>query len=261
MAVGTLPIFTGHNVRLDDGTQTLPSIGYTMDEHPVTRCVKRLVHMLYPDGFQGKTVIDVGCLEGGFTTEFARMGMIATGVEVRESNYSNCLFVRDQVDLPNLDFIHGDAVDIAKFGQFDIFFVSGLLYHLDKPRKFLEDVAANCRKALILCTHITHAAGNKASQIYSLSELCENEGLFGRWYSEHGDMPRNELDLMRWASWSNKKSFWIQREYLLHLLKDIGFDLVFEQFDGMEDILGDMTQGFYHEADRVMLVAIKSGSY
>jgi 2-polyprenyl-3-methyl-5-hydroxy-6-metoxy-1,4-benzoquinol methylase len=121
MVIETSPIFTAHNVRLDDGTQTFPSIGYTMDQNPVTRCVRRILHTLYPDGLQGKTVIDVGCLEGGFATEFARMGMMATGVEVRESNYNNCLYVRDRVNLPNLHFIQGDAVDIAEFGQFDVF--------------------------------------------------------------------------------------------------------------------------------------------
>ena len=45
----------------------------------------------------------------------------------------------------------------------------------------------------------------------------------------------------------------------MQLLQCIGFDLVFEQFDCMEDIVADMTQGFYHKIDRVMLVAIKSG--
>jgi SAM-dependent methyltransferase len=259
MVIEPFPRFTAHNVRLDDGTQTFPSIGYTMDQNPVTRCVQRLLHTLYSDGLKGKTLIDVGCLEGGFTTEFARMGMTATGVEVRESNYKNCLYVRDRVNLPNLNFIQGDAVDIAKFGQFDVFFVSGLLYHLDRPRKFLEDVARNCRKALVLWTHVTHAEDNEASQTYMLSELCESEGLVGRWYSEHGDIPQSELDQLKWASWDNKKSFWIQKEYLLQLLQCIGFDLVFEQFDCMEDIVADMTQGFYHKIDRVMLVAIKSG--
>jgi 2-polyprenyl-3-methyl-5-hydroxy-6-metoxy-1,4-benzoquinol methylase len=135
MAVDTSPKFTAHNVRLDDGTQTFPSIGPTMDLNPVTRCVRRLLHTLYGGNFQDKTIIDVGCLEGGFATEFARMGMIATGVEVRDSNYNNCLYVRDRVNLPNLRFIKGDANDIAQFGQFDVFFVSGLLYHIDKPTK------------------------------------------------------------------------------------------------------------------------------
>jgi hypothetical protein len=163
------------------------------------------------------------------------------------------------VSLPNLNFIQGDATDITNFGKFDVFFVSGLLYHLDKPRRFLEDVAANCGKALVLWTHVTQAEENQASGTYTLSELCENEGILGRWYSEHGDIPQAELDELRWASWDNKKSFWIQKEYLLQLLKDIGFDLVLEQFDCMDDIVSDMTQGFYRKIDRVMLVAIKSG--
>lgn len=259
MKVEALPKFTAHNIRLDDGTQTLPSLGFTMDQHPVTRCVRRLLHILYPAGVQGKTAIDVGCLEGGFATEFARMGMTVTGLEVRESNYNNCIFVRNRLALPNLSFTKGDANDITKLGEFDLFFVSGLLYHLDRPRRFLEAIAQNCRRALVLWTHVAHAEQNEAARTYSLSGLCENEGLRGRWYPEHGDIPQSELDQLKWASWTNEKSFWIQIEYLLQLLKSFGFDLVFEQFDCMDDILGEMTKGFYKKIDRVMLVAIKSG--
>lgn len=259
MSVTTETKFTAHNVRLDDGTETFPSIGYTMDKNPVTRGVKRVLTALYPDGMAGKSIIDVGCLEGGFATEFARMGMTATGVEVRESNYKNCLYVKNHVNLPNLNFIQGDAVDIAKFGYFDVFFVSGLLYHLDRPRQFLEDVARNCGKALIIWTHVTHADETPACKTYSLSDLAQNEGLNGRWYPEHGDIPADELNQLKWASWDNKASFWVQKEYLLQLLKEIGFDLVFEQFDCLDDIIGDMTEGFYNKIDRVMLVAVKTG--
>jgi SAM-dependent methyltransferase len=259
MAADSVHTFTAHNVLLDDGTQTLPSVGFTMDQHPIIRCMRRLLHVLFPDGLDGKTIIDVGCLEGGFATEFARMGMDSTGLEIRESNYNNCLFVHSRVNLPNLRFIRGDANDIAQFGPFDIFFVSGLLYHLDTPRKFLEEVASNCRRALVLWTHITHAERNKASQTYTLSDLSENEGLHGRWYSEHGDIGLSDLDQLKWASWANKRSFWIQKEFLLQLLKEIGFDIVLEQFDCMDDIIGDMTEGFYNQIDRVMLVAVKSG--
>ena len=251
--------FTAHNVRLDDGTETLPSMGFTMDLHPITRSVKRLLTVLYPDGLAGKTIIDVGCLEGGFATEFARIGLHATGVEVRDSNYQNCLYVRERVDLPNLTFLQGNANDIAQYGQFDVHFVSGLLYHLDNPRKFLEDVARNCRKALILWTHVTQAEPNEASKTYNLSALTENEGLHGRWYPEHDELPEDRLEKLKWASWENPRSFWIQKEYLLHLLREIGFDLVFEQFDCLDSIVDEMMDGFYHKIDRVTLVAVKSG--
>jgi hypothetical protein len=130
---------------------------------------------------------------------------------------------------------------------------------MEHRRKFLEAIAQNCRKVLVLWTHVAHAEQNEAAKTYSLSGLCENEGLRGRWYPEHGDIPQSELDQLKWASWANEKSFWIQIEYLLQLLKSLGFDLVFEQFDCMDDILSDMTRGFYKKIDRVMLVAIKSG--
>jgi SAM-dependent methyltransferase len=259
MSDETGPKFTAHNVRLDDGTETFPSIGYTMDRNPVTRGVKRVLTALYPQGLQGKTIIDVGCLEGGFATEFARMGLSATGVEVRESNYQNCLYVKEHVNLPDLRFLQGDAADISKFGRFDVFFVSGLLYHLDQPRKFIEDVAQNCGKALIIWTHVTHAEETEACKTYALSDLEQNEGLSGRWYPEHGDIPADELNKLKWASWNNKSSFWVQKEYLLQLLKEVGFDLVFEQFDCLDDIISDMTEGFYNKIDRVMLVAVKTG--
>ena len=259
MSADATPKFTAHNVRFDDGGETFPSIGYTMDQNPVTRSVKRVLTAIFPQGFAGKTIIDVGCLEGGFATEFARMGLDATGVEVRDSNYQNCLYVKERANLPNLHFIQGDAVDISKFGYFDVFFVSGLLYHLDRPRAFLEDVARNCGKALIIWTHVAHAERTEACKTYNLSDLQENEGLAGRWYPEHGDIPTEDLNDLKWASWSNNASFWVQKEYLLQLLKEIGFDLVFEQFDCLDDIIGDMTDGFYNKIDRVMLVAIKTG--
>jgi SAM-dependent methyltransferase len=251
--------FTAHNIRLDDGTSTITSDAGSMDEHALTLGVKRVLHVLYPEGLTGKTIVDVGCLEGGYTTAFARMGMTATGIEVRDSNFKNCIYVRDRVNLPNLNFIQGDANDIAKFGAFDVFFVSGLLYHLDRPRQFLEQVAQNCRKALILWTHISHAHQSEASRHYNLSPLAENERLHGRWYADHDDVSKDTLDgQLKWASWGNNRSFWIQKEFLLDLLREIGFDLVFEQFDQMEEIVTHMT-GEYNKFGRVVLVAVKTG--
>jgi SAM-dependent methyltransferase len=250
--------FTAHNIRLDDGSETYPSLGVTMDRHPVMLSVSSLLKAIFPDGLEGRSVIDVGCLEGGYATEFARLGMASTGLEVRDSNYANCLYVKSRTSFPNLTFVQGDANDIARYGQFDVFFVNGLLYHLDRPRAFLEAVAANCNKALILHTHVSYGHQTPAAQTYHLSDLAENEGLSGRWYHEHDGMSAADLDKFKWTSWENKRSFWIQKEYLLGLLKQIGFDLVFEQFDGMGDIVTELTSGSYRQMDRSVFVAIKS---
>ncbi len=252
--------FTAHNIRLDDGSETYPPLGITMDRHPITLSVAAMLRTVFADGLAGKSVIDVGCLEGGYATEFARLGMASTGLEVRDSNYANCLYVKQRTNFPNLTFIKGDANDIGKYGRFDVFFVNGLLYHLDRPRAFLEAVAANCNKILFLQTHVSYAHQTPAAQLYSLSEMTENEALVGRWFHEHGDISEQALDQIKWTSWANHRSFWIQKEHLLGLLKQIGFDLVFEQFDWMGDIVTEMTSGSYPQIDRGMFVAIKTGS-
>lgn len=250
--------FTAHNIRLEDGTETFPSLGVTMDQHPITLSAVGLFRTVFPGGLEGRSVVDVGCLEGGYATEFARVGMDSTGLEVRDSNFAACLYVKGRTNFPNLHFIQGNANDIAGYGEFDAFFVNGLLYHLDRPRAFLEAVARNCRKVMIVNTHVSYIHRTEGANIHSLSEICENEGLKGRWFSEHGDISQDELNRLKWASWANKKSFWVQKEHLIGLIKQIGFDLVFEQFDWMGNAITEHAMGVQRNIDRVTLVGIKS---
>lgn len=261
--IGTIALppadgFTAHNIRLDDGTETYPAAGWLMSENGIFQAVHRLLDVVYPEGLQGRSIVDIGCLEGGFTTEFARLGMIATGIEVRGSNYRNCLRVKAGTNLPNLHFIKDDATNIGDYGPFDAAFVCGLLYHLDKPKQFLADVAAACRRVLFLETHVAYAETTAAIDLYKLSDVMENEGLQGRWFPEYDAVTPEQLDRLKWAAWANNKSFWIQKEYLLQLLRDLGFDLVLEQFDCDNDIVGQLTTGWRRTHGRVLLVGIKS---
>jgi SAM-dependent methyltransferase len=219
-----------------------------------------MLRLVYPDGLHGKSIVDIGCLEGGYSTEFARLGMIATGIEVRQFHYRNCLRVKAGTDLPNLKFIRDDAVNIRRCGPFDAVFATGLLYHLDRPAQFLADSAQVRRRVIFLEGHVARAEPTPSIRLYNLSDMTENEGLRGRWYPEHDNPPMDQLDLIKWASWSNNRSFWIQREYLAQLLKDLEFDIVLEQFDCEADIVGSFDTGYRKVQDRVLLVGIKSGN-
>jgi 2-polyprenyl-3-methyl-5-hydroxy-6-metoxy-1,4-benzoquinol methylase len=250
--------FTAHNILLDDGTQTYPAAGYLMSQNGILLAAQRILRLVYPDGLAGKSIVDIGCLEGGFTTEFARLGMNATGIEVRESNYRNCLRVKAGTSLPNLTFIRDDAANIKHHGPFDVCFVCGLLYHLDEPRKFLTNAADVCGRVMILETHVARAHESPARHLYGLSTLSENEGLPGRWFPEYGEVTTEGLDQLKWASYSNSRSFWIQKEYLLHLLSDLGFDIVLQQFDCDWNIAEQNTTGWRYTHDRELLVGIRS---
>ncbi len=273
--------FTAHNIKLDNGKQTMPDIGYTMDQHPWFISAKRVLNLVFPEDKSPYRIADLGCLEGGYAVEFARMGFQSVGIEIRDSNIAACEYVKSNVELDNLQFVQDNAMNIAEHGQFDAVFCCGLLYHLDQPKAFLESVASVTSRVLILQTHFSVVDSDvlcdseqksplaralklqrkkfRGQSLFGLSPMAENEGLPGRWFKEFStDEEFKNRDASKWASWDNLNSFWVQREYLLQTLQDIGFDTVFEQFDGLgENIAESMTSGVYHKSLRGTFVAIK----
>jgi 2-polyprenyl-3-methyl-5-hydroxy-6-metoxy-1,4-benzoquinol methylase len=215
--------FTAHNIRLDDGSLTKPEQPWQMEHVPLLRFTKQFLRMLFPDGFAGKRVVDLGCLEGGYTVELARAGFDALGIEVRQSNFENCQRVKAGTNLPNLTFACDDVHNLAKYGVFDVIFCCGLLYHLDEPRKFVDLMAQVCRRVVIIDTHVAETRRNGK---FRLSWVTENEGWAGRWYPEgNSDRWRYEA---KWSAWSNRKSFWPMKRDLMQGLQQAGFTMVLE---------------------------------
>jgi len=298
----TQPIeFTSHNIRLDNGSFTRPDVGYSMEATKSFVSARRLLDTVFPGDKNHYRLADLGCLEGGFAVEFARMGFQVLGIEVREANMAACNYVKANTHLPNLEFIRDDARNIAKYGVFDVVFCAGLLYHLDKPKEFLKTLSAVTTKLLILQTHFSTATKNKEHRRFgiarrplagvkrkimalgigrnllapvkkhnpepaakfrefNLSELTENETLRGRWYTEFAnDEAFSKRDSSKWSSWDNRRSFWIQREYLLQAIYDVGFDLVLEQFDNLAPNIVESTLcGFYRFETYGAFIGIKT---
>jgi 2-polyprenyl-3-methyl-5-hydroxy-6-metoxy-1,4-benzoquinol methylase len=300
--------FTAHNIRLDNGSFTKPDLGYSMDADEWFVSARRLLDTVFPGDKNHYRLADLGCLEGGFAVEFARMGFQVLGIEVRQANIAACNYVKPNTNLPNMEFIKDDARNIAKYGLFDVVFCKGVLYHLGKPKEFLTTLSAVTTKLLILQTHFSTDTKNKEHRWFgiarkplarvkkhilafgigrklsagvkklsarvkrhnpepapkyhefNLSELTENETLRGRWYTEFAnDEAFSKRDSSKWASWDNRRSFWIQREYLLQAIYDVGFDVVLEQFDGLGPNIAESTlSGLYKAETYGAFIGIKT---
>lgn len=106
----------------------------------------------------------------------------------------------------------------------------------------------------------THFSTEEPSKHFNLSELQENEGLPGRWYTEFADSTQFEnRENARWSSWDNHKSFWIKREALIQAIKDVGFDIVMEQYDTLAPNMAEsMTSGHYKTMSHSTFIGIKA---
>jgi SAM-dependent methyltransferase len=238
----------------------MPERQTLLSDLPWFQCVDRILRMIYSGDLEGPSIVDLGCLEGGYAAEFARRGLHSTGIEVRQSNFENCLRVAHDLGLPNLKFVKDDVWELERYGRFDIVFCNGLLYHLDSPRAFVALMGRCARHAVIINTHF---APTEESESFTLSPLVEHEGLPGRWYDEHNldaASDQEQLEALKWSSWTNTASFWPTREALAQALQDAGFDIILEPLDwaGVEMLSEIPRQEKLH---RVMLVGIRSSCF
>ncbi len=237
--------FTAHNIRLDDGSFTRKEKGIDMSQHPVMLICKRVIEEHYPNQtYIGRRIVDIGCLEGGYTVELARMGLDAVGIEVRQSNFDNCIYVKSKVDLSNLTFVHDDAWNIEKYGRFDIVFCCGLLYHMENPKRYLNILSKICDELLVIDTHFSVV---ETKEKFNLSDLEIHEGLKGRFYQEYSDPNKTQNENAKWAAWENHRSFWPLYNDLMDAISDVGFSKVYE--------VESPTRGIHNQ--RATIIALK----
>lgn len=165
---------------------------------------------------KAKSVLELGCLEGGHTVAIVRAlaPERVVGIEGRTANAERARLVMRALGLTMVEIREGDleTIDLAALGRFDAVFNCGLLYHLPRPWELLGRIARVTR-GMYLATHYCADADVNT----------EVEGYQGRAYGEYGlDDPLSGL---------SEQSFWPTRESLLRMLRDSGFGRCEVSFD------------------------------
>lgn len=274
--------FTAHNVLLKNGQTTMGTDQVLLSESAVWKSIENTLQLLnlLPDSREERSkirVADLGCLEGGYALEFARLGFDTLGIEAREENLVNCNYLKEDAGLSNLNFVKDDVRNLHNYGAFDIVLCYGLLYHLNDPVAFMNLLGKTTKKLLLLNTHfapvrdVRYELGPINNFIigpiqkrikllnftrnYRLSKLTTNEGYKGRWYREwEQGANQKKIERLLWASYNNDRSFWLRKKDLTTVMHKAGFNSVFEQFNFTGDIMPDNYTDYYN---RTMFLGIK----
>jgi tRNA (mo5U34)-methyltransferase len=128
---------------------------------PIHDTRERMLFSVLDSAFSGNwpetRCIDVACHEGYYSSLLAQRGCKSVlGIDGRAENVAGARLMRDVLGLRNLTFEQADVTRIgaARFGQFDIVLVLGLLYHLENPVGTLRLARALSQRVAIIETQL-----------------------------------------------------------------------------------------------------------
>ena len=225
--------WTAHNIPLAHGIATNPQ---RPGPHPLLRKAVQTISDLSTKPWNQLRILDLASLEGFFSLEFASHGAEVVAIEGRESNNAHARFAAEVLGFRNVEFITDDVRNLSpeKYGQFDVVFCSGILYHLTGADacRFVASIKQVCNRLTIINTHI----GLRPDHAIH----WEGHTYSGFVYREHGPKDTPEMKAgSKWASLDNETSFWFTKPSLLNLLRAVGFTSAFEILNPSGSVYSD----------------------
>lgn len=174
----------------------------------------------------GRTVVDLGCLEGGFSLAFAERGADhVVGIEARSLSVERCELARKLRGTERVEFVVADIKDeLVKREPFDVVFAAGILYHVGDPAEMLRIIRSSCSGLVLIDTHIA----DPDVATHGCSELADlqsgGQSYRGRWFPEYDPTASSDAkDGYLWAAWSDSDAFWPVEDELVRMISDAGF--------------------------------------
>jgi SAM-dependent methyltransferase len=209
------------NLLVRDGVYTVTEV-VTRDQSRVAAIVQGAADALAAP-LEGARVLDLGGAEGRFAVELARHGADVTMVEGRAGNVEKVRFLKEVLDLANLDVVQDDVRNLSRerYGEFDLVLCLGVLYHLDAPAAvaLAHRIAEVTRRVAIVDTHV--------SLTPVTSVTIEGRAYLGRRVREFDPgASEEERERLSRSALTNAESLWFTDASLLNLLADAGFTSV-----------------------------------
>lgn len=212
-------------------TSTLPAAAGAESQGPIPLFQDARMHWLVEaiGGVSGKTVLELGPLEGAHTWMLEQFGAASVlGIEANTRAFLRCLVVKELLDMRRCRFVCGDFlaylrnVDV----RFDLCLASGVLYHMQNPAELIALLAKRAGDHLYLWTHYYDAAPIARNQaiapLFSGSVHRTYEGFSHTLYRREY---REALDCNRFCGAGTRESYWMTREDLLRCLAHFGFEV------------------------------------
>ncbi|NKJ50264.1 hypothetical protein CIC12_26785 [Burkholderia sp. SG-MS1] len=180
-------------------------------------------------GFAGKSVLELGPMEGGHTYMLSQGGAShVLAVEANSKAFLKCLLVQNALKF-NAEFMYGDFRQLLhkRDQRFDLILASGVLYHMTDPVSLLEDMA-HASDSVCIWTHYYDAdvaRTNVNMQRHGEAEPTISE-FRGRPVTTHRMNYLGAIENRKFIGGTAPHSYWITKESLMTVLDALGMTVL-----------------------------------
>jgi SAM-dependent methyltransferase len=222
--------WTGHRIHLGQEVYTCEDVPQYCLSYRLAQHLQIMADLGFGN-LTGLRILDLACMEGAFSIEFARRGASVLGIEGRPVNLARAKFAAEMIGFSETQcqFIINDVRDIESLGQFHIVLCAGILYHLtaEDAVKTLRQIAATGAALTVIDTHIS--SDNLGDNRFNLSApktvTLGNDTYRGRWYPEFppGATAESKMKYSTGSALDNDHSFWFYPPDLRRIVEAVGF--------------------------------------
>ena len=176
-------------------------------------------------GFAGKTILDLGPLEGGHPYMFERAGAKEiVAIEGNPRAFMKCLVTKELLGLQRVSYQCGDFMEYLRgeHRRFDIVNASGVLYHQRDPAELLARICRTADAVIVWTTYYDAEAIAKlaATELrFPGSSEAEYEGFK---YRAHRQEYLQALRTPGYCGGGASYSVWMERAAILDGLRTFG---------------------------------------
>jgi SAM-dependent methyltransferase len=189
------------------------------------RRIMQLTRDLARRPFEALRILDLGCGEGVYAVEAGLRGARVVAIDARTLRMSQGAACAARHGLDTVRFVREDIRCVTReaYGEFDVVYALGVLYHLDAPDLFhvLENVHALCAGLIVIDTLVSPTGPSEVTwrgRVYRGQREREHDD---------GDSPGVRLARVL-RSIDNTFAFRLDRDSVFRALHDVGFTSVLE---------------------------------
>jgi tRNA (mo5U34)-methyltransferase len=174
--------------------------------------LESLMQDVFPNGFEGRSVLDCGCNAGGYLFAARQKGAgRCFGFDVREHWLEQARFLARHLPHDGIEFAQLDLLALRerKLEPFDVTFFFGLFYHLPDPVAGLRIAADLTRELLVLNTAADPKLKGHALTLSLESETALMSGVHRlAWLPTS---PRVLVEILRWCGFPHTRVHYVSR--------------------------------------------------